>query len=502
MIGAQSQKIDSLNHAFKEAKHDTTRARIILSITDVLFFDKIDTVIPLNNKIIALANKNKSKNLEKKFLYFKAEALNNIGGVYATKGDIKTGLAFFQKSLAVRRKNGDKHSIAQSLNNIGSVYNNTGESKKALGYYEESYKLYKSCNDEKGMAMTLNNMGFYYNNIGDYKKCVNIYIQCLKLQEKIKDLRGQAYSLNNLATIYKTQGQIPKSLEYFKKSYAIHKSMNNKAGMAVSLNNIGHNYYLAGNFETSKKYHEKSLELRRDINDKSGIAQSTANLGTIFQKEHKYKEAIENYKQAMQLQRETSDKRAFTSAITNLAVTYLNIKENALAQKCLDTALQYANELGNLQLMRDAEKIKSKADSATGNYTGAFAHFKQFITFRDSLNNVETRKASLTSQLNYEFEKKEAILKEQQAKERAIAKSNSLIQQIIIWAVVIGLIIVIIFAISIKKTLKTTHLQKLMIEEKQREILDSIHYAKRIQKSLLPSEKNIENNFTRLRSKD
>lgn len=35
-------------------------------------------------------------------------------------------------------------------------------------------------------------------------------------------------------------------------------------------------------------------------------------------------------------------------------------------------------------------------------------------------------------------------------------------------------------------------------EEKQKEILDSIHYAKRIQQSLLPNEKYISKNLYRL----
>ncbi|MBP9794238.1 MAG: hypothetical protein KBC56_09600, partial [Flavobacterium sp.] len=35
-------------------------------------------------------------------------------------------------------------------------------------------------------------------------------------------------------------------------------------------------------------------------------------------------------------------------------------------------------------------------------------------------------------------------------------------------------------------------MQKTLVEEKQKEILDSIHYAKRIQESLLPTEKYIE----------
>ncbi len=43
--------------------------------------------------------------------------------------------------------------------------------------------------------------------------------------------------------------------------------------------------------------------------------------------------------------------------------------------------------------------------------------------------------------------------------------------------------------------------RKRMIEEKQKEILDSIHYAKRIQKSLMTSENNVEKILKRLRVK-
>lgn len=42
--------------------------------------------------------------------------------------------------------------------------------------------------------------------------------------------------------------------------------------------------------------------------------------------------------------------------------------------------------------------------------------------------------------------------------------------------------------------------RKRMIEEKQKEILDSIHYAKRIQKSLMPAETQVEKMLKKLRS--
>ena len=41
--------------------------------------------------------------------------------------------------------------------------------------------------------------------------------------------------------------------------------------------------------------------------------------------------------------------------------------------------------------------------------------------------------------------------------------------------------------------------QKEIVEEKQKEILDSIRYAKRIQQSLLPTEKYIDKKFKELK---
>jgi uncharacterized protein YlzI (FlbEa/FlbD family) len=40
--------------------------------------------------------------------------------------------------------------------------------------------------------------------------------------------------------------------------------------------------------------------------------------------------------------------------------------------------------------------------------------------------------------------------------------------------------------------------QKYLVEEKQKEILDSIHYARRIQTALLPTERYVDKTLTRL----
>ena len=77
-----------------------------------------------------------------------------------------------------------------------------------------------------------------------------------------------------------------------------------------------------------------------------------------------------------------------------------------------------------------------------------------------------------------------------------------------IWFLVSIVVAIATIALIVFKTLKTTRTQKKFIEkqkevveEKQKEILDSIRYAKRIQDALLTSQTYIERNITRLRNK-
>jgi len=62
--------------------------------------------------------------------------------------------------------------------------------------------------------------------------------------------------------------------------------------------------------------------------------------------------------------------------------------------------------------------------------------------------------------------------------------------------VILGLIS--IFALVLMKRFRVTNRQKKIIEEKNKEILDSIHYAKRIQQSLLTSDIYIERALKKL----
>jgi cell division protein FtsB len=100
--------------------------------------------------------------------------------------------------------------------------------------------------------------------------------------------------------------------------------------------------------------------------------------------------------------------------------------------------------------------------------------------------------------MQYEFDKKEAQNKAEQEKKDEVSRT-------IIYGISSGLLLVMLLAlfvfrsyrqkqkanVIITKQKEEVEMQKQLVEVKQKEILDSIYYARRIQRSLLPGEKHI-----------
>jgi tetratricopeptide (TPR) repeat protein len=390
-------------------------------------------------KISEPLTKDADQNIRYKGLKGLGDALNNQGFIYNIKGDIPKALEYFEKSLKLQEEIGYKVGIAELLSNIGVIYYNQNEKNKALDYYKRSLKIREELGDKDGIANSLNNIGSVYYDQKDMHKALAYYGNSLKIQEEIGDKLGYAYSLNNIGSAYFNQGDVLKALDYF----------------------------------------SRSLEVRESIKDHQGIVASLHNLGAIYLKLSSIKDPSLT-KQA--------HVRFKPGKLNNLKLAY----------QYSDSSLILSKKLGLVENVRNAERMLSRIDSAMGNEEGALLHFKKYILYRDSIVNQETQRASIKNHLKYEYEKKEAILKEQQEKEKKIAHEKERFQQIIIFVVVLGLILVLVFAFFVFRSLKTTRFQKMIIEEKQREILDSIHYAKKIQTALMSNENYVSKNLKRL----
>ena len=128
------------------------------------------------------------------------------------------------------------------------------------------------------------------------------------------------------------------------------------------------------------------------------------------------------------------------------------------------------------------------------NYKKAIFYLEEMVENKDSLEKLSAKEDITKYESEKEFELKQKLdslkhldeIRIQQAETKA--KEEEIKTQKIIEAVLfVGILLVIGFLGFVYKQLNTTKKQKLVIEEKQEEITDSINYAKRIQDAMMTS---------------
>ncbi len=358
---------------------------------------------------------------------------------------------------------------AASYSTIGAIFFNQGNYPDALKNHLAALKIREAINDEHGKAASYNNIGIVYYAQGNYPDALKNQLAALKIRETIGDKNGEADSYNNIGIIYSNQGNYPEALKNHFAALKIREIIGDTEGMGDSYNNIGIVYYAQGNYSEALKNHFASLKIGESNGDRAGVACSYSNIGDVYTKQKKYKEA----------------------------------------EEYLAKAITLAKEIGHKKYSRDAFSGLTELDSAKGNFKGAYENHKLYILYRDSIDNEETRKKTVQSQMTFDFEKKEAVANAEHEKElenqEALAEEKSRKQKIVLFMVSGFGFLVLLFAGFISRSLRVTRKQKSLIEEqkslveeKQKEILDSIQYARRIQRSLLPTEKYIGRTLKRL----
>jgi serine phosphatase RsbU (regulator of sigma subunit)/Tfp pilus assembly protein PilF len=450
-IVSESDKslIDSCLTCFHQEKQDTGKVNCISTIVEGSWDDK---VWPKYNLWLYHFTRKKlkekpSSKVAKKLSIELASALNNIGYYNSSKGDNIKALVFYKKSLKIQEKLGDKEGAATSLNNIGSIYNKQSDIPNALEYYHKSLKIYTDINNKTGLGQCLNNIGNIYQEQKDPNLALEYFHRGLTIYEKLNNKRAMATLLNNIGFAYFKKKNIPKTLEYYNKSLAIREILNDKKGIAISYNNIASTYEQLKENEKAMDYYQKSVAIYSEIKYKLGLSTSLNNIGRILYSEGKS----------------------------------VKSKKNILK------GLEIAKEVGSPSNIKVSAHLLSQIYEEEGNGMKALKMHKLYLLMRDSAINETNQKSLIQQHAKYEYQKEKAVDDAEHDNLIAIKQKEKEKQRIISYAIAFGLFLVIIFAAFVFNRLKIARKQKLVIEVQNKEIVDSINYAKRIQEAILPS---------------
>lgn len=362
-------------------------------------------------------------------------------------------------------------------------------------------------------ATALNNIGFVYSEKGNNTQALENYHLCLRVYEELNDLDGIGTSLNNIGSIYDNQEDFENALVYYKKCYAIRAKMQDKKGMAVVLNNIGSTYDEMGRMEEALVYFRKSMVLRENIKDKDGIAITYNNIGLVLYRLKDYEQALTYFNRSIDLYRQIDYKIGTAVALHNIGLVYFDKNDISKAEKFGLESMEVAQQVGYPEYIKRAANLLSKVYQKQNKWKQAFDMNNLYITMRDSVNNEKTKANILKQEIQYTYDKQKALDNKEHEKQLAVEQEQKQRQKIISLFIGISLLLVIVFAAFIVNRLKVTKQQKLIIEhqkhivdEKNKEVTDSINYAKRIQEAILPTpkemNKHLKNGFVIYLPKD
>ncbi|MGZ3863181.1 MAG: DUF5112 domain-containing protein [Bacteroidia bacterium] len=371
----------------------------------------------------------------------------------------------------------------------------------SLEYAEKALAESEKINYPKGRADALNNIGFYYVQITEHEKSLEFLLKALELQEKINNDAGIANAHYNLAVLQIRYANFTLALDYLHKCIPIREKLNDQAGLALCYFQSAYINDMFGHDEESIHDIEKGLEIREKLNDRIGIAALYNLLARTYTKQNRFDEARKIVDKALSLRSPNDEIRGyFASAFTKveLEIKCGNLTEaKKLGNIGLKIATEHKEWFGVMRYNLSLGKIALLEDDCekAGNYfmdALKIAEARKFNSIKyevfEVLSDMYLKNGNYLEALNYY--KKFHLLKEEilNAQSSSRLKSVQLMNQIEASKREAEL-----------ERLKNVDLKNAFreIEEKNREILDSIKYASRIQRALLPSEFYFEKYFGR-----
>ncbi|MCX6295059.1 MAG: tetratricopeptide repeat protein [Bacteroidetes bacterium] len=396
----------------------------------------------------------------------KVDYYDQVANRFYMVDDYDDAKRYYIRSLDVAKKTLDKKLIAKELSSLGDIYRLQDQNSMALNYLLQAVYLYKDLKDPEKMA---HNIAL----IGDINRCVEHYQDALKY-------------LNEALAI---------CLEY---------KLKKDEGFCYS--SIGGVYQIQKNYDHALSYYNKGIELSQSIGDTMRIIDFYYSIGDLLIEKGNYAEAHVNFNKAIELDKIVKDQY-------HIGFCYMGIAKSFLQEKKFDRSIeeglrayQIGVSMSSPGLRADVAEILYRAYSETGDFKNGFKYLKINYDLYDSVINTDKIKEQTQIELNYKNsykEKQDSLLRSAQQKQKDILHEAELTQQRT-WAIAgaIGLLMAIVVVVIVfrfyqkeKHSKEIINRQKILVDSKNKEIVDSINYARKIQQAIIPTVAEVKNVF-------
>ncbi len=373
----------------------------------------------------------------------------------------------------------------------------------ALWTAREALKISTKSNYIEGLCASNQKIGIVYQNSGKYKEANGYFFTALKYAEKMNSNGYKLQIFNSIANACAYQKMYTQALVYYEKALKSAEDAGLKNRTGTILMNMGNIAYSKGydkkEFKDAINYFNKALKIGEETKDSNLLSSVYGNYALVFTDAEQFDEALKMVEKGMTLAKARGVKEDYVFLYYYAGRAYAHSKKYDKAEYNFRESIRYCLEMDDRDYLSENYLSLAELYDDMKNYKDAYGSLSKHKALEDSLLNEET-----TNQLNelktvYETEKKEKEIElSHQKLQTQGAKLNTIIFSAIGGALILLLLVFFIYTrYQIKqKANKKLETAYAIIEEKQKDITDSINYAQKIQYAILPNDDDIKNAFT------
>ena len=443
-----------------------------------------------------------------------AGVLMNSGIINFRSGKLRESLHYYREAGVVFEEIGDTLSVAHNLINFALTYEALNKKDSLIYYCTKAIPLYEAVSAWNSLANVYDILGGHYVNSGEYDLATAEYVKGLKIRES-KDSSFLESSYINISSVYEKIGDTIRQIEFAEKAFYRVMAKPNVYNQNVYKAYMGSLYYKIEAYKKALVYTEEALEYFEANQMKSNIASSLITWGNIHQRLGNLDKALGAFERAMLLKKELGDTESYAGMLSNIGVIYYDKGQYRKSLEYYKKALEIRKELAARKGIYESYLTLSNTYAKMNDYRNAYDYHVLYSSTKDTLLNEERTRAVLELQEQYEAEKKtlenEKLKADIENTELKLSEQDAVLKaekaKKYIYFSAGGFLLIVIFLVAIgyrnkSKDNRVIKLQKeeverqhLQLQEKNREILDSITYAKRLQEAILPPQKLVKQYF-------
>jgi two-component system NarL family sensor kinase len=426
-------KIDSLISELDVAAEDTLRVYLYNKLSESLHFCKNDSAKFFAEKGLILAQKLKNP----RWISYSFCSLGNYYGTFGTMDFAKALESYFQQA-EVAKANGLDKIFEDAISCILNIYFYTGDFSNAMKISTQGMALAEKKSDSRKIAHYSNLLGFIYLRQGNPQESKKFYQQYFETAAAIGDSTMMSDATIGMAEVL-----------VFEK----------KPEQAMPMLLQAHKYLVRGFKRIGIKAEKIPYTLFK-------IATACGDMG---EHEKALAYCLRGFKFSEQFPFNVYDVANYY-IITGKA--YENVNQMKRAIETFHLGLSLSLQIRHAENVRDAYEALSRIYERQKMYDSAFYYSQRFSFMKDSISNVRVKREIEKVNAEYNIEKKDQEIKQQQQLHVAeIARQN-----IIALSIVAFFLLVIIIAALLynRYRLKQRSLFQTELNRKQNELFNTI----------------------------